>query len=230
MSLIRSRYQSYSGGSSWFNSQLLPGEPTFNEVFSSVWRIFFTPSKPIKEKISKELDRLHLVPGEYAAAHLRALYAIKARPKHMIRNWARNALNCASTLRPGQPIFFASDSSDAVSSAKLYATEKQAQIVSRDHDPDPPLHLDKPKDWKTRPVSDFYDTFIDLYLLALSKCVTYNQGGFGHWGLLIGGDISCVIEQKDNVCGWVDGGDDAHGQGKERNDIEKQPLYLEAME
>ena len=213
IALIRSRYQSYTGGSDIYDKKCITGEPKFDEVFHHVWKIFFTPSKPVSEIISKELNRMNLVPGHYVSAHLRALYATDSRSEAQTQDWARNALNCASTLRPGLPIFFASDSDEALNYSETYGKMKKAQVAFRIPSPNPPLHLDATRDWQTRPPSDFYDTFVDLYLLALGGCVHYGLGGFGHWGLLIGGNVTCAMQIKfeghkqfariTNQCSWT---------------------------
>lgn len=85
-----------------------------------------------------------------------------------------NALNCASNLRPGKPIFLASDSKDAVEIGLKYGEFRNAKIVSHESNPNPPLHLDKAVNTANNgllqhPPSDYYDTFIDLYLLAFGR-------------------------------------------------------------
>jgi hypothetical protein len=174
----RSGYQSFNGGSGWYNEQLSPGETDFDQLYHEVWRIFFTPSPPVARRIQGELEHLGLVPGEYSSAHVRALYAIDFRPLGSIKRWTRNGLNCASGLRPGKPIFFASDSSIASDMAVAYGRNRSLAIVVHKSSPNPPLHLDKPDGNTTRLPSDFYDTFIDLYLLALGGCVFHNKGEF----------------------------------------------------
>ena len=208
--VIRSRYQSYNGGSKWYNENLYPGETEFDQLYHDVWKIFFTPSPPVATRIQGELEHLGLIPGNYASAHIRALYAVAARPVKSTARWTRNGLNCASKLRPGKPIFLASDSDYAAEVAMEYAQKKNASIVVHQSNPNPPLHLDKSNDTAPRPPSDYYDTFIDLYLLAMGGCVFINKGGFGSWGLLIGGNVSCTIKQKhskvkgiDNPCNWT---------------------------
>mmetsp|Transcript_16781 Transcript_16781/g.36598 ORF Transcript_16781/g.36598 Transcript_16781/m.36598 type:complete len:147 (-) Transcript_16781:388-828(-) len=54
-----------------------------------------------------------------------------------------------------------------------------------------PMHLDT----YIAPVEQFYYTFVDLYLMAFAKCITYNKGGFGHWAMLIGGSQGCTKQQ-----------------------------------
>ena len=202
-------------------------EATYEQVFHDVWRILFTPSPAIATIIEDELHRMDLVPGNYVSAHLRALYNLKDRPENQKVNWAENALNCASNLlspsssssssssSPAR-FFFVSDSFNATYYARRYAQNKSNAVVqTRVPNPNPPLHFDRTPNWKERHVSEFYDTFVDLYLIALGGCVTYNKGGFGHMGWLVGaGNTTCRLRQDamdrpkiHNKCYWTDGGD-----------------------
>ena len=211
---VRAKYQSYDGGQGWYNEQLKGNESAFNEVFHDVWRVLFTPSPPIATKIKQEMAQKGLAPGEYGAAHLRALYDRDGRSAGQTRIWTRNALNCTTQLRPGKPIFFASDSKIASDFSVVYGARMNGIVVTHQNHPDPPLHLDKAENFSDtsvarRPVSDYHDTFIDLYLIALSRCVFISKGGFGQWGLLIGGNTSCVKKWKRgknsilNPCDWA---------------------------
>jgi hypothetical protein len=190
---------------------LLSPQPDFNVVFHKVWRILFTPSAPVQEIIQTKLSELGLTPNQYVASHLRALYAVESsdRPEWYIQLYAENALACATQLRPGVPIFFASDSSIATDHALKVGLEKKVScnrtvfdtqpvaeavtkgVVVSIPNPNPPWHLDK----MIGPVKKFYDTFVDLYLMALAGCITYGRGGYGHWALLIGGNINCTLKQ-----------------------------------
>ena len=84
-------------------------------------------------------------------------------------------------------------------------------MVARQSDQEP-IHLDrgrdflrKSDDWKGRPASDFYDVFVDLFLLANSRCIAYGIGGFGSWASLLGGIGNCSISHHEVVCSWRDG-------------------------
>jgi hypothetical protein len=143
--------------------------------------------------------------NQYVASHLRALYDTDDRSLAVIEKFTSNALDCASQLRPGMSIYFASDSSDATSHALKIGHPAQAvrnieitdnqyagpRVVTSTPIQNPPWHLDK----YIGPPERFFDTFIDLYLMAEARCVTYNKGGFGHWALLIGGNIECSSQQ-----------------------------------
>lgn len=157
VTLIRSRYQNYHAGMHWYDDQRVgEEEPTYNKLYHELWRLTFTPSPGVRAIIEREMQKMGLIPGEYTGAHLRALYAIKTRENRITNNWAKNALNCATELRPQKTIFFTSDSSDATHFAKQYAAERNATLAMRVPNPNPPLHLDKAPDWRKRPVSDFY--------------------------------------------------------------------------
>jgi hypothetical protein len=73
------------------------------------------------------------------------------------------------------------------------------------------LHIDRGIDflqrsngWKNVSVAAFYDTFVDLYLLAGSQCLSYGVGGYGLWGSLLSHNSSCSNSHKKEKCGWTD--------------------------
>jgi hypothetical protein len=47
--------------------------------------------------------------------------------------------------------------------------------------------------WQKRAPSEYYDTFVDLYLLAMAKCVTYGVGGYGRWASYMSFNSTCAI-------------------------------------
>jgi hypothetical protein len=137
------------------------------------------------------------------------------RPKPQTRLLTQNALNCASTLYPGAPIFVASDDPFAIQVARNYGVRKGGTIIARYEVVDTthastvaaPLHLELAKNATARRAEDYYDTFVDFYLMGLSRCVTYNKGGFGHWAMLISYNVSCKLRHQVNnnftFCNWT---------------------------
>ena len=207
------RYQSYDAGEGWYNSNMTDQgrETPFKDIYHIVWKLFFTPTPPIAIAVQDFMESYGLIPGQYASAHVRALYAVDSKPSAMIRRWTINGLNCASTMRPGKPIFMASDCEQATVFAKEYAKDRNASILTHPNSPNPPLHLDKSFNPDTyHPPSDYYDTFIELYIMAFGQCVFISKGGYGHWANLIGGNTTCVWRQKrtnkgiQNPCNWTD--------------------------
>jgi hypothetical protein len=208
---VRVQYQSYDGGAGWYDELLERDkgtnttiEASFDDVYHDVWEAVFTPSPPIASAIVKEMKNNGLRPGHYVSAHLRLLYFKSFRQKRMIEKFTRNGINCSSTLRPGGPFFLASDASYATEYGPLYGQEMNVSVVVHKPNPDPPLHLDRPDGvvpttptTTDRPPSDFYDTFIDLYLLAMGGCNFVSKGGFGLWAALIGGEnMKCLFKER----------------------------------
>lgn len=241
LNLLRIRLQEYHGGMHWYNQQLLEGEIDFVRVFHYVWKVMFTPSLPVRNIIEQDLGKMGLVPGAYTAAHCRVLYAMEDRPEWVKREWTQNALNCASELRPSLPIFFASDSANATKYAREYGREKQANIVTRAQAKKAPLHIDQADLWMRRPPSDFYDGFVDLYLIAQAECGTYNKGGYGKLGLLMSRNASCSVRQDAqdrslirNKCRWVQSTESGTNLTRQhawaKQDVINEPIYYPAVE
>jgi hypothetical protein len=162
LTVLRTRYQSDTAGKDHYNAAQYPGDPPFDEVFGPLWRLSFRPSPAIATILEEQLRSNSLVPGHYASSHLRALYRSDNQPTYVLQEMTQHSLNCASMLRPGAPIFFASDSSEASKMAQLYATKKKAQLVVHVPDPNPPLHIDRDNQWKSRQPSAYFDTFVDV--------------------------------------------------------------------
>jgi hypothetical protein len=168
------------------------------------WKAVFTPSVPVQALTDQNMNDLGLTPNNYVAAHVRATYTRDTIGKHEeIR-----AINCAAQLAGSNattltPIYFASDSAVTTRMALEYGSKHHLAVVGRNITAEP-LHLHPgssffkytnkiaANDWKGRPASDFYATFVDLYLLALSKCTTFGQGSYGSWAAALGSrDLTC---------------------------------------
>jgi hypothetical protein len=210
-------------GNDYYRDRLLPGEPSFESVYRSVWRSVFRPSRPIAAAIRKEMQALKLVSDQYVAAHVRSLYVFNttdtAEEEH--------AIDCASQQQPGWPIYFASDSVATTRQAIAYAQSKSESYNSNDNNNDKkktvvvarrgnqdPLHLDRGRDflapsedWKNRSAADFYDIFVDLYMLSSSRCVAYGAGGYGQLASLLSYNRSCAINHRTTNCTWTAIGD-----------------------
>jgi hypothetical protein len=179
----------------------------YDEIYHDLFRAVFRPVAPIQNLINKKLESTGLLPGEFSVAQYRAFYAVEHEKEkvseELLIDRAINSVNCASELRPGGPVYFASDSKVAVEAVQKYASQTNRSIVSLDG-PEA-LHLDKEND---RPPSDFYPVFVDLYLMGSGRCVSFGQGGFGRYALLLGYDATCFNRHfyKGNTrrCDWTD--------------------------
>jgi hypothetical protein len=199
--IVQARLQAHDHGSHYYNTQgesKGDGPDSFRQHYHDCWHVLFTPVPAIANLVADEMQKLHLIPGEFAVAHLRALYGIELEQdgrdfELYIRPWAQNALNCLSSLRPGGPFLFSSDSDLARIAAVEYGRARNTTVVAR-LDAPKPLHLDLVSDWAVRNASDFYDAFVDLYLMSFGRCMSYNMGGYGKWAQLISGqNVTCNI-------------------------------------
>jgi hypothetical protein len=204
--LVTIKYQSWNYGELWYKEETAQGEPSVYQAFQDIWRVVFTPSMPVAQRIQGSFHLMALVPGEFATAHIRALYAVNYRPEETIQAMAQNAMNCVSNLRPGGPFFVASDSSLAIAFSLSYGRMMNVTVVSAKH-PKQRLHVDYRNESDTTVTPpDYYDGFVDLYLMAATRCAAVGLGGFARWGHLLGYNDSCVIHhsgRKSQVCEWM---------------------------
>ena len=198
---------------------------SYQDVSHHLFRRFFTPAPRLAALLSSKMEQHNLVPNEYTAVHLRALYGDrKDRDMQETLELAVLGVNCASNMFPGAPVFFASDTSFAVDSAHAYGKLHGLPIVSLEFKDDieatsstnltsinfsnNPIHLDKDPDWKNRSASAYDSTFVDLYMLAQSRCVAFSNGGYGTFGSLLSYDSKCKMrffkgKHKIKKCIWT---------------------------
>jgi hypothetical protein len=167
----------------------------------------------------KEGETLLDPQSPFVVAHYRALYGTQVPSMHYIQAASENAVNCASELLPGVPVVFLSDSSEAQQSmGQIIETSKHNKIViipssnrSFSSVRRSPLHLDKatrglPYQPHNYEPADFYDTFLDLMLMARASCVAFGQGGFGRMGSLLSQNQTCTKRHFENgklvACKW----------------------------
>jgi len=196
---------------------------SYQDVFHLLFRRLFQPSQRLQKKIQDEMTQHSLIPGEYTAVHFRALYGNRTqRDDRQAVDVSTLGVNCASNLFPGVPVYFASDMAFAVDAAHAYGKIHNLPIVSLDIDQEStkgetesqdatsndPIHFDKDPDWKSRTASAYDPTFMDLYLLAESRCVAYSNGGYGLFGSLLSHDPQCKMRffqgrKKIKNCLWM---------------------------
>jgi hypothetical protein len=174
------------------------GWELYKTIYRDLFQALFVPSPPIQKLVSEKMKRANLEPRKYATAHYRAFYAIEDK-KHTktprtLKRFAFHAVECAASMSPGVPIYFASDSKLAVDAVREYGhRHKDIAIVtfSGNNTEQEALHLDKPTDWETQPY-DYYPTFVDLLIMSNAQCLTYGQGGFGLFAALLSHDFNCT--------------------------------------
>ena len=204
--------QSSDHGALVYNANM-PGEPSFYEVFKDAWESFFKPSAPVQKLIDENMQSLGLEPRQYVAAHLRQKY----HKDKTSDTWnVENQVKCTYRQLPNVPIYFASDSQEATSHAVEFGktaptNERTVRVVARTNSTEP-LHLDRGSDylynndsWKTTKPSQYYDVFVDLYLLAQAKCVVYGLGGYGQWAsTFTSGECYSYRQHRGKICNWDD--------------------------
>ena len=206
--------QNPDGGESYYLEQL-DSESTYHQVFHEVFRRFFKPVPRIERSINSKLAAHNMTVGQYASVHLRAMYGNRQyRDAQEMINLSVLGINCANNLLPGRPIFFASDSQSAVNAAGEYASLNSLPVSSLEFESNP-LHLEKDPDWMTRQPADYDATFIDLLMLANSRCVAYSNGGYGHFGSLLSYDSDCSLRffasrHPTTACHWIHSNNETH--------------------
>ncbi|KAL3903280.1 MAG: hypothetical protein SGILL_010503 [Bacillariaceae sp.] len=190
---------------------------TYGTVFHGLFRRFFQPVPRIQRLLDQRIKEQHMIPGEYTAVHLRAMYGKRdQRDSQEIIDLAVLGLNCGSSLYPGHPVYFASDTAAAVDAAQMYATMHNLPVVTPNHGDESmfahnktnPIHFDKDPDWTTRDAAAYDSTFVDLYMLAQSRCVAYSNGGYGTFGSLLSYESECKMRffkgsKKVKNCAWM---------------------------
>lgn len=192
--VITCRFQSHDHGAFYYDGMKRLDEKSFADVTRETWQVLFTPSPAVATLIVDFLNKSHLKPGRYVSAHLRALYAVQDREPALVRYWTENAVNCSSQLAPHSPIFFAADNLAASILAQRYGESAGVPVVTRRYYKTEPLHLDKATNWRNRHPSEYYDAFVDLYLLSLSRCVAYGMGGYGKFASWLSYNSSCAMQ------------------------------------
>jgi hypothetical protein len=195
------KLQTFDGGSIYFNEQV--NDTSYEEIYHDLFRMFFTPSLGVSKIIQEEMSFVGLVAGNYATAHYRVFYGPRKPNETMIASAAINAVECASELLPGGPVYFASDSTFATETIQNYAKQYSRPVVVVQNKE--PLHLDKAN--STNP-EDYYSVFVDLYLLGMGRCGSVGMGGFGRFGLLLSYNASCwnrhLYNKQRLDCSWKD--------------------------
>jgi hypothetical protein len=220
------RYHHYKSDNTPTNDN---DEPDHDHVFAPLWKAFFTPSPAVQSLLYEQRQALHLTTPNttYVAVHIRSQYH-NYNGDIQLRTLVRNAMNCASELQrksttdagTAEPIFVATDSARAATAVAAYGKRRHVQFLQREAtlaesaaSASEPLHLDRgsaflnhnSSAWTTaQDPADYYDTFVDLYLLAGSRCITYHVGGYGRWANLLSSNLTCELNHLKDRCSWTE--------------------------
>ena len=188
------RIKSMVYANSYYNEQISnDAELPLWDIYHEFWQALFLPSLPVQERIVSALQDLDLLSEEdgtvrpYVSVHVRANYVTDTTDSKE----EENAIRCASRIqqelaasrevnRADIPIYMAADAANVIQNAMEYGQDWG--VVGRPIFSEDPWHLDQREG---RP-EQFYDTFVDLYLLSLGECYTWGRGGYGSWAAVMG--------------------------------------------
>jgi hypothetical protein len=184
------------GGANEYNRlKAAVSEQDFQKVYRSVWMLLFQPTMPIQQLISQRMQQLDMRPNQYNAIHIRSLYSGR---ESQIIDLVQNATRCARSFPTDMPFYIATDSIITTREAMDYALHFTS--MARSCQTSTPLHLNRGadflgyKDWATiYSKEQFYDTFVDLYLLANAKCRIIGRGSYGYLANLLSSNPACVL-------------------------------------
>ena len=214
LTILETLMRNPDGGAQRYNQLTGDHRDDWGPDYHFIFRSILQPSPAIADILSQFFFNSGLEPGQYAVAHQRAMYGGGERGDSVshddIASEAINAVNCASQLLPGAPIFYASDSVVGYRAVRDYAEAHNRSIITRGESFEQMLHLDigaiGQSEVSHLKASTYYATFVDLWIMGSGRCVAFGKGGFGSWGLLLGYNVSCgyrYVRQR-NKCTWKD--------------------------
>jgi len=199
---VNSRHDLYADfKDEYFVSNLKP-----EGVYTDIMRIFFEPVTPLKMMIRKTMKKLGLRPRKYLAAHFRQRYpnlahrraGIEAQMSDDLRTTILdNSVSCVvhATGSKDMPVYFTSDKDQNVAymlHQSRYAYNQETQVIGIES----MFRKNLDEEYEGYEPEDFYPVFVDLYLMANSKCVSYGQGGYGRFAARIA-DEKCMIQHQE---------------------------------
>ena len=182
-----------------------------------MFRLMFSPSKALAERVESTMESLHLVPSQYSSVHLRVKYPVDKsideklftfqKHKEKITSWATNAVNCAAELHPNSTIYVSSDNNDTVGYLLEDSHFAQHYIDATKHNKHPLVVKLVARDYSqenehvafssNKESDGFMDVFIDLMILGMGKCVAHGVGGYGRLGAALSGG-ECVMAHRNH--------------------------------
>ena len=212
--LVTMRHQQF--WPEFYDERKQENERSYEEIFHDAWVSVFKPSLPVEALTEKAMRDIGIEPGKYVSVHVRAKYF---RDKTNNYEMIQNSIHCASQMRPGWPIFFASDSAKVTETAIEYGKYVGGTVVARKNAKEP-LHLDRGAEflnhgkltrrrgfagYTDHAASSYYDVFVDMYLLANSQCISFGDGGYGRLGSMLSFNRTCSMDYTKKQCTWSSG-------------------------
>lgn len=185
--------------------------------YHEVFRLLFTPSAFLADRVDSTMKSLDLQPLQYSSVHLRVKYpryGIDAHKKFefqehksMVIDWAINAVNCAVELHPNSTIYVSSDNNDTIGylleespfaqhyiDATRLNEHPVVKLVARDYSMEN-AHI---AFTKNEYIDGYMNVFEDLIIMGMGKCVAHGLGGYGRLGAALSGGECVVTHRGDN--------------------------------
>lgn len=192
-----------------------------HKIYHEIFRLLFTPSQALAERVESTMKSLELVPSKYSSVHLRVKYPnadVKEesftfeKHKSKIIKWATNAVNCAAELHPNSTIYVSSDSNDTVGYLLEESHFAQHYIDATKHKKHPLVVKLVSRDYSNenehvafssvKEADGFMSVFEDLIIMGMGKCVAHGLGGYGRLGAALSGGECAVahLGRHSKVC------------------------------
>ena len=195
---VTTRYNDDLFAEPYYNDKLADNEVPVDKVFRDFWNVVFKPTFQLKERITEELEVDNgLKPGQYATVHIE--YEQKPQTedeKKKLRDKVENAMNCMSHLRPGGPFLVAAQNHEIAQEAVDYGEQHNVTIVAAQiaHD-------------TSELPEDLFNSFVEIYFMANTRCVAYGRNGYGQLGYMLGFNHDCRVKysgERAEKCEWQD--------------------------
>ena len=213
-------------GAEKYDASKNTNEAPYHIMFHDCWMALFRPVPPIQAIIDRNLRQLGLAPGAYVAVHIRSKYLDDNSDKiDFIRNAVSCGLQLqpgqpifvasdsnavlkeATCFKPGNSL---NRQENSFSQPVIVSRQGRCPSMSTNTSTNTPsrigepLHLDNGDNFLCTGCAnhyvsarDYYDTFVDLYLLASGGCVVAGRGGYGVWASRMSTNASCLMFHAD---------------------------------
>jgi len=189
-------------------------EEVGHKIYHEIFRLLFSPSKALAERVETTMKSLRLVPHHYSSVHLRVKYPVRGIDEHtftfqkhkkQITQWATNAVNCAAELHPNSTIYVSSDNNDTVGYLLEESHFAQHYIDAAKHKKHPLVVKLVARDYSNenehvafsnnQEADGFMNVFEDLMIMGMGRCVAHGVGGYGRLGAALSGG-ECAVAHR----------------------------------
>jgi hypothetical protein len=243
------------------NSNLakIPNEPDFlnglqkHDVMGAIFHRLFKPSAKLMEQLNIIYSQNPgLIPGHYAAMHVRAKWpsgGIKTNKRHadayggglnmnnddnkkLVESIADNAAYCAKKAMPETKYIYVCSDSDEIATYLIHQSPMWSINATSEKNQHVRIiartnYTEEPMHLNNHgyPSDKYMGVFVDLWMMAFSSCLSQGLGGFGHFGSeLSGNHLTCRVRHRNYGSRVLH---ECPRPGKEMQDLKKKLLEEE---